>query len=170
MKLAIHSKEVDYRWASIMHQSMQLYRWILDTCILQTNSEIREMTASKVMHIRVQVINGCYSTDIKIDVHIIIRSIRTWSLLSSQQMQRKNISNTYFFVNSKDTFSVHSNESKNTISPSFQLDVSTLLSSLSPEDSEHEIKQVSLFHSNDPWYLWYTVEIRKLILIIIMLL
>ncbi|KAK3777550.1 hypothetical protein RRG08_021670, partial [Elysia crispata] len=41
-----------------------------------------------------------------------------------------------------DNMSVHSNESKNTTSPSFQLEINTLLTTLPPDDVEHEVNQV----------------------------
>ncbi|GFN95169.1 radial spoke head 10 homolog b-like [Plakobranchus ocellatus] len=41
-----------------------------------------------------------------------------------------------------DNMSVHSNESKNTTSPSFQLEINMLLSTLPPDDIEHEVNQV----------------------------
>ncbi|GFS01954.1 radial spoke head 10 homolog B-like [Elysia marginata] len=41
-----------------------------------------------------------------------------------------------------DNMSVHSNDSKNTTSPSFQLEINTLLTTLPPDDIEHEVNQV----------------------------
>ncbi|XP_012938646.1 radial spoke head 10 homolog B isoform X2 [Aplysia californica] len=41
-----------------------------------------------------------------------------------------------------DNVSVHSNDSKNTVSPSFQLEIHTLLATLPADDVEHEVSQV----------------------------
>ena len=48
-----------------------------------------------------------------------------------------------FCLNMEDNMSVHSNESKNTTSPSFQLEINTLLTTLPPDDIEHEVNQAS---------------------------
>lgn len=45
-------------------------------------------------------------------------------------------------MNFADNLSVHSNESRNTIGPSFQLDIGHLLSNFTETDQEEEANQV----------------------------